>query len=291
MPAKIDIVATVSGAAQAERALQSLGRTAQGTARQVTAASTGGLSARREFMAGQRLQGTITGMLGVNNTLTQSIDGFERLGYMAQASGMKTGEFLKTVGPGAVSTAAAVLGLTMAWRSWNGEIEKTSTALSKAGFNKQGAWEGTKSILAGSLDAIGIGKGIDWIADNIGLFESSRNLMKPQTLTRSDKYLEAQKAEDLRRFQERVAARERGRKGDEARLDPWFDLFGGMAKGGAKLPSAETYGSREYLAKQQEIQEAPRQTQLAEATLAVLERMLTEIRASNGAGNAVFSWP
>ena len=88
-----------------------------------------------------------------------------------------------------------------------------------------------------------------------------------------------------------MAARERGRKGDEARLDPWFDLFGGMAKGGAKLPSAETYGSREYLAKQQEIQEAPRQTQLAEATLAVLERMLTEIRASNGAGNAVFSWP
>lgn len=290
MPSKVDIITTVTGATQAERQLRQLGQAATTVSRQVNATGTG-LSARREFMAGQRLQGTITGMLGLNNPLTQTIDGFERLGYMAESSGMKLGQFLKTVGPGAAATAAAVLGLTLAWRSWNSEIEKTDNTLEKAGFKKRGLWEGTKATLAGSLDAIGIGKGIDWIADNIGLFESSRNLLKPTAMERSPEYLKAQAAEDARRHAERVAARERGRKGDEARLDPWFDLFGNMAKGGAKLPSADTYGSREYLAKQQEIQEAPRQTQLAEATLAVLERMLTEIRASNGAGNAVFSWP
>jgi hypothetical protein len=100
-------------------------------------------------MAGQRLQSSITGMLGVNNALTQSIDGFERIGYMAEASGMKIGQFLKTIGPGALATAGAVAGVTAAWRAWNGELDKTNSNLERDGFKKLTGGQFAKWMLLG----------------------------------------------------------------------------------------------------------------------------------------------
>jgi hypothetical protein len=136
------------GAQQAQAGIRSLGNTASQVTQQVNT-----LSARREFMAGQRLQSTITSSLGINNGLTQAIDGFERLNYMAQASNMSLGQFFKTVGPGALATAGAVGGITMAWSAWNSEISKSNQRLTEMGYKAQTAWEFTKQLL-------GFGEGI-----------------------------------------------------------------------------------------------------------------------------------
>ena len=106
----------------------------------------GGLSGRREFMAGQRLQSTLTGALGIDNGLTRTIDGFERLNYMAQASNMSIGQFFKTVGPGALATAGAVGGITMAWSAWGKEADKVNKELIKQGYEAMSAWQWTKSL-------------------------------------------------------------------------------------------------------------------------------------------------
>ena len=144
MSSQVQIGVSVLGAQSAGQQLQQLGTSAATVQTRVNQ-----LSARREFMAGQRLQSSITGMLGVNNALTQSIDGFERLGYMAESSGMKIGQFLKTIGPGALATAGAVAGVTAAWRAWNGELDKTNSNLERDGFKKLTGGQFAKWMLLG----------------------------------------------------------------------------------------------------------------------------------------------
>jgi hypothetical protein len=90
------------GAQQAQAGLRQTGNVAQSVTQQVNQ-----LSARREFMMGQRLQGTLTGAMGLDNGLTRTLDGFERLQYMAGASNMTVGSMLAKFGPMAVAVAVA----------------------------------------------------------------------------------------------------------------------------------------------------------------------------------------
>ena len=311
MPARVDIVATVQGAAQAERQLRTLGRTAADTAKQANIAAAGpGLSARREFMAGQWLQGTVTGMLGVNNALTQTVDGFERLGYMAEASGMKMGEFLKRVGPGALSAAAAVVTLTMAWSAWNGELAKTNAAVAQGGWKELSQWQNLKLLFGGNVQMQADPKRMAakliaetgertvqdeleaFIEKNPGTGSRAAWIAERDRLLQNKADREGMNAE-AERMKERFIAFRTGeiafRTGE---IQPWLSLYGDMARGGAKLPTGDVFGSREYVANQQAIQEAPKQTQLAEAQLRILEGILEKIRADAGvAATNVFSYP
>jgi hypothetical protein len=294
----------VQGAAQAERQLRTLGRTAADTAKQANAAAAGPvLSARREFMAGQRLQGTVTGMLGINNALTQTVDGFERLGYMAEASGMKMGEFLKRVGPGALSAAAAVVTLTMAWNAWNGELAKTNASLEKGGWQKLTQWQNLKLLFGGNVQMRAdpekmAAKLLKELEDKTPR-ESLAAFIEKNPGTGSQAAWRAERDRLLQEQADREGMnKEAGRMKAQfiafrtGEIQPWLSLYSDMARGGAKLPTGDAFGSREYVANQQAIQEAPKQTQLAEAQLRILEGILDKIRADAGvAATNVFSYP
>lgn len=101
---------------------------------QLQMAAKGFTGSRREFMMGQRLQGLITGTLGIDSGLTRTLDGFERLQFMAQASNMTVGAMLLKFGPMAVAVAS----VAAVWKVATGELERTNKTLSDMGLKQIG---------------------------------------------------------------------------------------------------------------------------------------------------------
>mgnify|MGYP003344636832 CR=1 FL=1 len=152
MPTALDIGIVVSGSDRAKAALDGvsestkrLGETqAQFNRRQAEAAAVpsrtmqeGGLSLRREFVAGQAIQRSITSALGIDNGVTRTLDGFERIKYLADASGMSVGTMLATLGPMAAATAS----VAYAWKVGSEELDKTNKTLTEMGMKSIGFFE------------------------------------------------------------------------------------------------------------------------------------------------------
>jgi hypothetical protein len=193
----------VNGVAEAVRGLNEVS----------TAAGRVNMNARREFMGGQRLQSSFTNMLGINNELTQTIDSFERVGFMAQQAGMSTGEFFAKVAPGALSTAAAVGTMTLAWRAWGNEVENTNKALREGGYQEQSAWEFTKSLFG-----FGEGNKVDAANESAMLM---RELNKPTVESRLKDWRgnnPTASREQARQERDRLIAEDKAAKDEEQRL-------------------------------------------------------------------------
>ena len=114
----------VSGVADSVRQLNEVGR------------ASGNM--RREFMAGQRLQGGVTNLLGINNGLTQAIDGFERLQFMAEQSGMSTGKYLGKIAADALTTAGALAALTIGYQKLSEAASEFNSVAKATGDSNAG---------------------------------------------------------------------------------------------------------------------------------------------------------
>lgn len=147
MPALVDIAFQVTGAEAAQTKMGAVAKTAEGLNKTITTTETsqvGGLSMRREFMAGQRLQSGITSALGIDNGFSRTLDSFERLKYMAEASGVSMGKMLATIGPMAIAT----VGLVAAWQEGANQLDRTNKTLDDMGM---------KSISFFKMMEIGLG--------------------------------------------------------------------------------------------------------------------------------------
>ena len=137
MPALVDIAFQVTGAEAAQTKMGAVAKTAEGLNKTITTTETsqvGGLSMRREFMAGQRLQSGITSALGIDNGFSRTLDSFERLKYMAEASGVSMGKMLATIGPMAIAT----VGLVAAWQEGANQLDRTNKTLDDMGMKSIG---------------------------------------------------------------------------------------------------------------------------------------------------------
>lgn len=188
----------VNGVAEAVRGLNEVSGAADRFGRK--------MSLRQEFMSGQRLQSSITSALGINNPLTQAIDSFERLQYMAEATGQSMSQMFRTIGLGAVSTAAAVGGISLAWGAWGNEVEKTNKLLREGGYQEQSKWEFTKQLF-------GFGEGIQTTSAMTNRL--MKELDEPTVASRLEDFRKANPRADenvLRRVRDELVEEERLRK-------------------------------------------------------------------------------
>jgi hypothetical protein len=139
-----------TGVKVAEADMKRLLSVTESTGQAAQRAAGGFQSSRREFMMGQRLQGMITQTAGIDNALTRSVDGFERLQFMAQMSNMTMGQMLMKFGPMALGVAS----LAAAWQYASGRVAETNRQLDEMGMKQIGFVQWLKLGVLGDTSVI-----------------------------------------------------------------------------------------------------------------------------------------